>query len=173
MEKTHYEKFGLTENASFKDIKKAYRKLVLKYHPDKNSGEAKYDAIIKDINNIYEILSDPFKRKQYDETLKHQSQPSHTYASTTYNQAESATYEPFPEANFFTLLTDFLSGMPRVAYLALFVFLKMATCNSPNHSTWQPPVMAKFTVDYNTPSVGETLFGSQNAPANSSQQKNH
>ena len=70
MKKNYYEKFGITENASQKEIKKAYRKLALRYHPDKNGGDLKSENIFKQINNIYQILSDPIKRQKYDSELR-------------------------------------------------------------------------------------------------------
>jgi molecular chaperone DnaJ len=62
-----YEILGLTKNASDSDIKKAFRKLARKYHPDVNPGDKAAEQKFKEINGAYEILSDPEKRKQYDQ----------------------------------------------------------------------------------------------------------
>ncbi|XP_004394995.1 PREDICTED: dnaJ homolog subfamily C member 5G [Odobenus rosmarus divergens] len=63
---TLYAVLELKKGASPEDIKKAYRKLALKYHPDKNPGDAQAAEIFKEINTAHSILSDPKKRKIYD-----------------------------------------------------------------------------------------------------------
>jgi molecular chaperone DnaJ len=61
-----YEALGVPKNASAADLKKAYRKLVQQYHPDKNPGDAEAEKRFKEIQHAYDVLSDPEKRKQYD-----------------------------------------------------------------------------------------------------------
>jgi molecular chaperone DnaJ len=61
-----YEALGVPKNASAADLKKAYRKLVQQYHPDKNPGDAESEKRFKEIQHAYDVLSDPEKRKQYD-----------------------------------------------------------------------------------------------------------
>ncbi len=61
-----YEILGVSRDASAEDIKKAYRRLAVKYHPDKNPGDKEAEEKFKEISEAYEILSDPQKRQQYD-----------------------------------------------------------------------------------------------------------
>lgn len=61
-----YEILGLKKDATDADIKSAYRKLALKWHPDKHKGEKDAETKFKEINQAYEILSDNQKRQQYD-----------------------------------------------------------------------------------------------------------
>jgi molecular chaperone DnaJ len=62
-----YEVLGVGKNASEGEVKKAFRKLARKYHPDVNPGDKKAEQQFKEINAAYEVLSDPKKRKQYDQ----------------------------------------------------------------------------------------------------------
>ncbi|RLB09163.1 MAG: molecular chaperone DnaJ, partial [Deltaproteobacteria bacterium] len=62
----YYEILGISRSASEREIKQAYRKLALKYHPDRNPGDKEAEERFKEISEAYEILSDPEKRKIYD-----------------------------------------------------------------------------------------------------------
>ena len=64
--KDYYEVLGVKKTDSDPDIKKAYRKLAMKYHPDRNKGDKAAEEKFKEINEAYAVLSDPEKRKQYD-----------------------------------------------------------------------------------------------------------
>lgn len=64
--KDYYKILGVARGASADDIKKAFRKLARKYHPDVNPGDKKAEARFKEINEAYEVLSDPEKRNKYD-----------------------------------------------------------------------------------------------------------
>ena len=61
-----YDALGVSRGASQDEIKKAYRKLVRQYHPDKNPGDKEAEERFKEIQGAYDVLSDPEKRKQYD-----------------------------------------------------------------------------------------------------------
>ncbi|OGO14202.1 MAG: hypothetical protein A2Z02_01875 [Chloroflexi bacterium RBG_16_48_7] len=65
--KDYYNVLGVPRNAVDKDIKAMYRKLARKYHPDVNPGDKAAEARFKEINEAFEILSDPDKRKKYDQ----------------------------------------------------------------------------------------------------------
>lgn len=62
----YYEVLGVSKDASDADIKKAYRKKALQYHPDKTKGDASSEEKFKEANEAYEVLSDPEKKEKYD-----------------------------------------------------------------------------------------------------------
>ncbi|MGQ0556479.1 MAG: DnaJ domain-containing protein [Nitrospiraceae bacterium] len=62
----YYQVLGVSRNASDDDIKKAYRKLVFQYHPDRNPDSKDADAKIRELNAAYEIIGDAEKRQSYD-----------------------------------------------------------------------------------------------------------
>ncbi|MFZ7131714.1 MAG: molecular chaperone DnaJ [Eubacteriales bacterium] len=62
----YYEVLGVGKSASPDEIKSAYRKLAMKYHPDRNSGDEEAEGRFKEVNEAYEVLSDESKRSQYD-----------------------------------------------------------------------------------------------------------
>src|SRR5215469_11569604 len=67
LEKDYYKTLGVPKSATTADIKKAYRELARKYHPDANRGDAKAEDRFKEITEAYNELSDEKQRKEYDE----------------------------------------------------------------------------------------------------------
>ncbi len=78
--KDYYKVLGVSKSASAEDIKKAFRKLARKYHPDVNPGDKKSEEKFKEINEAYEVLSDAAKRRKYD-TLGPNWQEQFSYPS--------------------------------------------------------------------------------------------
>ena len=68
--KDYYDLLGISEDADEADIQKAYRKMAMKYHPDRNKGDAAAEEKFKEINEANEVLSEPQKRQMYDSYRK-------------------------------------------------------------------------------------------------------
>ena len=66
-DKDFYKILGVDKNVSDADLKKTYRKLARKYHPDSNQGDAKAEATFKEVSEAYSVLSDAEQRKEYDQ----------------------------------------------------------------------------------------------------------
>jgi curved DNA-binding protein len=91
--KDYYQTLGLSKTASGKEIKQAYRKLARKFHPDLNPGDKASETRFKEINEAYEVLGDPEKRKKYDELGANWRQ---------YEQAQQAGQSPFGDVRWST-----------------------------------------------------------------------
>lgn len=91
----YYKTLGVTKEASDNEIKKAYRKLAMKYHPDKTKGDKSAEETFKKISEAYAVLSDKDKRAEYD-----------TYGSTGFHQRYSQE-DIFKNFNFSDIFKDF------------------------------------------------------------------
>ncbi len=89
--KDYYNVLGVARDATAADIKKAYRKLARRYHPDVNSGDGAAERRFKEINEAHEVLGDPDKRRRYDELAANWRH---------YDQAPAAGAGPFAGAPF-------------------------------------------------------------------------
>lgn len=67
MSKNYYESLGVNKNATAEEIKKAYKKQAMKYHPDRNKGDKAAEEKFKEINEAYQVLGDAEKKKNYDQ----------------------------------------------------------------------------------------------------------
>lgn len=90
MDKDYYKIMGVSQNATEKDIKMAYRKLARKYHPDLNK-EAGAEEHFKEMGEAYEVLRDPAKRAEYDQYLKNR-EFNQAHQRNSWNSAHSESY---------------------------------------------------------------------------------
>lgn len=100
--KDYYEILGVSRNATPEEIKKAYRKLARKYHPDLNPNDKEAEIRFKEINEAHEVLSDPEKRQKYDRFGQYWKQaaagaaPS-TQGETGFEETDFGQYSSFDE----------------------------------------------------------------------------
>ncbi|MDN3706549.1 DnaJ domain-containing protein [Myroides ceti] len=90
--KNHYQTLGIKRDASNDDIKKAYRKLAQKFHPDKNDGDKFFEERFKEIQEAYEILSDLYEKGKYDSNYDYFFNGQRK-SSQTYTHKEETKYE--------------------------------------------------------------------------------
>ena len=112
--KDYYKVLGVERGASEADIKSAYRKLARKYHPDVNPNDKKAESQFKDINEAYQVLRDPEKRRKYDKlgpTREHgldQEEILRRYAASQGGQgAQGPGFESADMSDFFSQFFGF------------------------------------------------------------------
>ena len=120
--KDYYKILGVTKGASAKDIKKAYRKLAARYHPDKNPDNKEAEEKFKEVNEANEVLSDKEKREKYDtlgsnwEAYQHTGDDWRDYANQQKQQkrysrgGSSGFYEGASDADFSSFFETFFGG---------------------------------------------------------------
>ncbi len=90
--KDYYKILGIDKKASQEEVKKAFRKLAVKYHPDKNPGDKKAEEKFKQINEANEVLGDPAKRKKYDDLGENWRQYENAGTPPGGNRRQTYTY---------------------------------------------------------------------------------
>ncbi|SMB95830.1 DnaJ C-terminal domain-containing protein [Deinococcus hopiensis] len=98
--KDYYDLLGVSRGASDADIKSAYRKLAKQYHPDKNQGDEKAAERFKEIGEAYAVLSDPEKRKLYDQ-YGHTGQMPPGYDGGNFQGGDFGGFDPSQFSDFF------------------------------------------------------------------------
>lgn len=118
--KDYYQILGVNKTAKTEEIKKAYRKLALKYHPDKNKGNKEAETKFKEISEAYEVLKDPEKRNKYDNLGSSFNQYRQTggnpndfnwdqWFSTSQNKRTKTNFSDFFDTN--SDVSDFFSNI--------------------------------------------------------------
>lgn len=95
MAKDYYSILGVSKSATENEIKKAYRKLALEHHPDRNKGNKASEEKFKEVTKAYEVLSDPQKRKTYDQFGEAAFQQGGPGAGGPFGEASGGQYGPF------------------------------------------------------------------------------
>lgn len=165
MEQTLYEQFGVKETATTYEIKRAYRKLAFKYHPDRNGGDKKFETLFKQINSIYQILSDEDLRRKYDAELKWRREAKRTRTTVTTSnttQRQQTTYKETrktqapPKEN--PIRDDF--GILFVGIILLFVFGYYLVVKPTINDNLNPDSLNQKTIPYRE-QTGEIDFSSK------------
>ncbi len=143
--KDYYKLLGVSKSASTGDIKKAYRKLAMKYHPDRNKDNKAAEEKFKEISEAYAVLSDPEKRKQYD-----------MFGAEGFQQRYSQE-DIFRSFDFGDIFKEFgfgdLGGWKRGAGSGIFSNLFSGAGRRPRYGTKADPFSSFFT-DYGDGATG-------------------
>lgn len=106
--KDYYSMLGLTKTATLAEIKKSFRQLARQYHPDLNPGDQKAEARFKEINEAYEVLSDPENRSYYDHSGSTSKTPLHRQASASKRNSSLDDFEFDRYSDFNDFLQQYL-----------------------------------------------------------------
>lgn len=135
--KDYYRILGVSKSASREDIKKAYRKLAMKYHPDRNKENKAAEEKFKEISEAYAVLSDPEKKKQYD-----------MFGAEGFQQRYSQE-DIFRSFDFSDILREFgfgdVGGFKRGGGSGIFSHIFSGATRGPRYRTQADPYSSAFT----------------------------
>lgn len=106
--KDYYQILGVSKSATLEEIKKAYRKLARKYHPDLNPGDKAAEVKFKELNEANEVLSDPEKRQKYDQFGQYWKQAAEGHAPPTGTGVGTEGFDFNQYGNFDDFINDLL-----------------------------------------------------------------
>ena len=106
----YYDTLGVSKTSSIDEIKKAYRKLALKFHPDRNKGDKKAEEKFKEISEAYAVLSDAEKRKQYDMFGDTRFQQQYSREDIFKNTDFQSIFHEFDLGGFDSIFSQFFGG---------------------------------------------------------------
>lgn len=165
MAQSFYEQLGVKETATPYEIKKAFRKLATKHHPDRNGGDKNSENIFKQIANAYETLSDNDLRRKYDDELK--AKRAHNTSSQTTQRQQSYQNTARPQ---YTTTKNYERPTPKKETSGFFViavliglfylFSKSNNSSSSNSSSSNYTNSSYQNNSYNSEKTGEINFGS-------------
>ncbi|CAJ1961949.1 unnamed protein product [Cylindrotheca closterium] len=180
---TYYEILEVSKDATSLEIKKAYRKLALKHHPDRNQGSKESTEKFKQIGEAYECLSDATKRRDYDTQLKYGTTQSHQTATNAptnvpYNSSPSPFHRPSvdPFAQFDHLFRNdpfFQEAFKDLddEFATRFQNQTSSGRGSSSSEGWVPWLLRRCGIQFEMTSVS-TVNGRQTATSYSTGQKN-
>lgn len=136
---THYDNLKVSRNAPIEVIKAAYKTLAQKYHPDKNKDNPQATQIMILINQAFEVLSDPLKRKQHDQWIDEQEKFNNLYKKSNDENnhvRENRKYSPSLVLNYisknFMLFFDFTRILIIIVIIGTISYKIIYTQNTPN-----------------------------------------
>ena len=150
--KDYYQTLGVGKTADADDIKKAYRKLAKEYHPDRNPGNKASEEKFKEINEAYEVLSDPQKRSRYDQLGSSYYQWQQQGGSPgSYNWDQWGTYTPEGTPVNFEDLGDMFgfSDFFQQIFGGAGAYTRTATRRASRPVIYEQPVTISFSEAYN------------------------
>jgi curved DNA-binding protein len=142
----YYEMLGLTQNASEDEIKRAYRKFALKYHPDHHPDDSESEKKFKEIGEAYAVLGDPEKRKEYDRF-------GHTGFKRRYT-----TEDIFSNRNFEELFREFAFGFNNQVFREFFCGKRGAGCGCTRAKFLRRVSVQQFVKDYSEKETTEEVY---------------